>query len=305
MIPLLLAILGLIFGAAIGVIRYATSPRGFESQKVVRILPSYTADPGAPHIEMIKGMLTIEQTLARDGGKLRMLNTFAEMPSDEMANYVSEHLIVDSLTDNSVLRLRLITPDKGDSPTLLNNLTQTYEEMLQRKMDKTYELEIASTRKLLNEFTNQYKQQKQAIQALRNKRESAVSAHNQTAKIAASREPDKKKNETEKKDGSESRALGFHSLHEPQGRNDALIEAKIQDQLAEIELTRASLNTIKRKSLEIENAASSSVAYMKRIEHAREGKHIVRASLDEFFYMAIGGMAIGLIVGIAFSLIIK
>lgn len=29
-IPLLLAILGLIFGAAIGVIRYATSPRGFE-----------------------------------------------------------------------------------------------------------------------------------------------------------------------------------------------------------------------------------------------------------------------------------
>lgn len=44
---------------------------------------------------------------------------------------------------------------------------------------------------------------------------------------------------------------------------------------------------------------------MERIEHAREGKHIVRASLDEFFYMAIGGMAIGLIVGTAFSLIIK
>ena len=130
LLPITLGFLGLLVGLAIGGAQYLTSQSGFESQTTIRILPAYL-DPGTPHKERIQSMITIEQCLNRDGGKLRNLRSLDDLPSADIAPFISERLIVDSMTDdNSVFKLRLITPDKGDSPTLLNNLTYTYEQIL-------------------------------------------------------------------------------------------------------------------------------------------------------------------------------
>ena len=127
----------------------------------------------------------IERCLGRDSGKLRNLHCFDETPSDEMADYFDERLIVEPLTeDKLVLRLRLITSNKGDSPTLLNHLVQTYEESLRRKVERDHDREIKSFQALLDECNTQYKQQKNAIQNLRSQKKSIANQPSMALQIS-------------------------------------------------------------------------------------------------------------------------
>ena len=257
LLPLLLACLGLVIGLAIGCFRYSSNQKGFESQMTIRILPSYK-NPDFPHRVLIKGLLMIEACINRDGGKLRNLKSFDDMPSDEVSEFIRQRLIVESLTeDNLVLRLRLVTFNANDSPTLLNNLGQTYEDYLLKNMRRDCEREIALTRKVLDDVKSEYQQKQRAIENLRNKK-----------------------------------------------TDDAKNEA-LQDQLAELAVSKESLNTLKSTVSKLEYDANNSVAVMERIENAQQGKYKVRGSTDVIFYMALGGLVAGLVFGTTFSFILK
>lgn len=136
LIPILLSLLGLMIGSAIGLFFYASAHKGYESQCKILFETESDSDPLLHH-EIISSLGMIEKCLSLDGSKLKKLKIFEDVPSDEMADFVQERLIVESRADDhSLLSLRFISADQGSSPTILNNLVLTYEKSLIRSRER-------------------------------------------------------------------------------------------------------------------------------------------------------------------------
>ena len=135
LIPILLSLLGLAIGAAIGGVGYLTAQKGYESQiKVLLTTDSENGKP-IPHQELIASRLMIETLLNRER-KLENLESFRDMPSRNIAGFIQEHLIVESeAEDDSILTLRLIAKGKTDPSIVLNNLFYVYEKYLNDKRE--------------------------------------------------------------------------------------------------------------------------------------------------------------------------
>jgi len=115
----------LVFGALSGV------KTGFESTARVRIVTEGNPEIDKPHHIAICEQLMVEYCLSRDGGKLRNLKSFDEIPMDDIGAFMADGLEVTPQTDDgTIIEVRLVVPDKNDSYTVVNNLVATYEESL-------------------------------------------------------------------------------------------------------------------------------------------------------------------------------
>jgi capsular polysaccharide biosynthesis protein len=165
-----LVFLGLVSGLALGTLVYAKSETIYESVAAVKIEPrlkptirSRGAAEFAPevletaHDKLIVKKLMVELCLSRDNGKLKNLKSFDEIPKEDIADEVIENLTVTPDREAPyIYELSFHSTEKGDAPTILNNLLQTYEEHLIRQYENDKSLFVNELRKYQENFKNKF-----------------------------------------------------------------------------------------------------------------------------------------------------
>lgn len=176
-LPMVLAFVGLILGGIWSVGRYFQSPSGYESRAIVSIARTDSSDlQRVNHVELIQSRRVVEPILFRNGGKLGKLKCFDDIHNDKRVELVQQNLIVESLTDDgTVVSLKLLTSNKDDSPILLNNLVQEYEEWLFDNEVAQTAAELSQLIFIVDNFTNQKKIKEDEIRQYEN--ELAVTDH--------------------------------------------------------------------------------------------------------------------------------
>ena len=138
LIPILLSLLGLAIGAAIGGAGYLTAQKGYESQIKVLLLTDSENGKQIPHQELIASRMMIESLLSKVRN-LEKLKSFDDVPESEIAGFIQEHLDVELNAESSIMTVRMIASGKNDAAMLLNNLLYTYESYLddERKREQS------------------------------------------------------------------------------------------------------------------------------------------------------------------------